>query len=874
MLKKRREENTDKDGQRTIWTYSEAGKIESFKEFSPANLLVLERSYDVNGTESSCAGYNESGVRLFANEYDSRGQMTKQTKWNENGRLTAITHYLNSYRHGTVELFSDDTGALISKRNYLYDRRDGLCEDYYEDPGHETIKERAFFKSGQIEGLYTRFFKNGRVEETGMIEEGRSQGARTQFYETGIFRCIHRFSGGEMHGDLEDFYEDGKIQRRLPMVNGKPHGLEQNFNTHGQVTSQSAHINGESTGDLSKVQSATASNEPVELFHSNGQLQSRHALKNGIRNGSYEIFRSTGVKRESGVYQNDVRAGTISYFGEDGKLVETACYLEGRLDGPKTKFYPSGEIASIETYSRMLFMGFRNYDEKGQLKESTELEENGIGIKRLYADSGEMIRETEVRSNYSRQRQINHGFDRIYELSTQGSGGLTSESHYINGLQHGPSRYYGANGILSSVQNFDSGRLKTTSHCNARGDVYRVITYFEDGKIAQDRIVGEADLPGPTSAPADGAAALVKGTMIASYEVIRSIGHGGMGDVVLAYEKALDRKVAIKLIRGKTDSEARVRFDAEGRALARIKHQNIVSVFQVSEDRGLPFMVMEYVEGWPLNALLGQGLLGFNEQISLFRQMVDGMIAAHAMGVLHRDLKPANIIVSKTLGLKIIDFGISKILAEDAGLTKPNTVIGTVRYMAPEAALGQTASAQSDIYSLGIILFEMLTGDTPFRGANQLETIELIKTAPVVFPAGISEILPDPLKKLVICMTAKISKNRPENLQQVLRELDAVSFNHLPEEFKTPMRPELEIANLEEARRILKEKGHSASEFSLILNLASRIQQKMIADLDRTQPLNVVEDFVISPEALSQATQRYAIAKREYAANPKTVNDG
>jgi serine/threonine-protein kinase len=342
-----------------------------------------------------------------------------------------------------------------------------------------------------------------------------------------------------------------------------------------------------------------------------------------------------------------------------------------------------------------------------------------------------------------------------------------------------------------------------------------------------------------------------------------------MGDVFLALEKSLDRRIALKLIRGEADAEARARFESEGRALARIHHRNVVIVYNVGEHQGMPYMAMEYVEGWPLNTLLGQGLLGFNEQISLFRQMVDGMLAAHDVTVLHRDLKPANIIVSKSLEIKIIDFGISKILAADAGLTAPNMAMGTIRYMSPEVAQGRPASIATDIYSLGIILFEMLSGETPFKGNNQLETLELIKSAPVVFPTGIAEILPDALKNLVLKMTSKSIEDRHSTLHEVLRDLDLISFDHLPDEFKISMRPELEIANLDEARSILKKKGHSSSELSLILNLASRIQQKMIADIDQTQPIGIVAEFVISAEALEQATKRYGEAKKELADHSK-----
>ncbi|CAN5551910.1 hypothetical protein BH10BDE1_BH10BDE1_33380 [soil metagenome] len=853
---KRREEFTHVDGSRRIWLSSAAGKLSSFQEFSAKNLLRLERIYDDSGTERIAVGYFENSAKHFENDYDDRGLMTKQSKWNPSGRLLSVVHYLNNYRHGLYTQYSEDTGALIANEEYRNDARHGYCEQYFTTAGAETIKTRGHYANGNIEGPYFEFFQNGVMRESGLVENGKYEGERRRYFESGVVSQIMRYSAGEPHGALEEFYETGVTKRRLGMKSGKMHGLEQNFNAGGQLTSQNAYFEGASTKDLTPFQNADSTNEPLVLFHSNGEVQSRHERRDGIKHGPYETFRADGIKRSSGTFDSGLLSGPQNSYDGTGSLTTTTCFRADVIDGPRTSYFSSGEISKIENFQTGLLQSVRSYDSSGNIKSSVELDDAGAGLSRIYSPDGSLIRETEVWSNFSRDRQFRNGYDRVF-----GPSGLLWEGHFRSDLQEGLARTYSAAGVLKEIDEFANGRLTAKSICNDVGIAHRVLRFFDDGVIASDEIINESKDIDP----------LLRGSMIGPYEVIRSIGHGGMGDVVLAFEKALDRRVALKTIRGEADAESRARFESEGRALARIRHRNIVTVYSVFEHQGLPFLAMEYIEGWPLNTLLGQGLLGFNEQISLFRQMVEGMIAAHDANVLHRDLKPANLIVSKALDIKIIDFGISKILTDDTGLTLPNTALGTIRYMAPEVAMGLPASVATDIYSLGVILFEMLTGETPFNGQNQLETLELIKSAPVQFPEGISEILPDALKALVFKMTSKRIEERHSTLHEVLPDLAAISFEHLPAEFRIPMRPELGIANLNEARELLKKKGHNSSEFSLILNLASRIQQQMLADPDQTRPVGVVTDFVISPEALNRATLRYGEAKKELAlsSNPR-----
>ncbi len=207
------------------------------------------------------------------------------------------------------------------------------------------------------------------------------------------------------------------------------------------------------------------------------------------------------------------------------------------------------------------------------------------------------------------------------------------------------------------------------------------------------------------------------------YALLKKIGSGGMADVYLALDTVLDREVAVKILRGSLshDPVALLRFQREAQAVSGLDHENIVDVYDVGEDNGEHYIVMEIIHGTTLKDLIHRrGALDKYEAVSIMKQIAFALQKAHQKQVIHRDIKPQNILVKDDGTVKIADFGIA--LAGDAlQLTKSDSVLGSVHYLAPECSRGEGASEQSDIYALGIVFYELLTGTVPYRGETAVE---------------------------------------------------------------------------------------------------------------------------------------------------------
>ena len=206
------------------------------------------------------------------------------------------------------------------------------------------------------------------------------------------------------------------------------------------------------------------------------------------------------------------------------------------------------------------------------------------------------------------------------------------------------------------------------------------------------------------------------------YRLEARIGAGGMSTVYRALDVTLERQVAIKLMNREvaSDSDQLERFRREARAVAQLSHPHIVGVIDAGEDEGRPYIVLEYVEGETLkDRIRRQGRLPIAEAVAYAIEIARALGAAHARHIVHRDVKPQNVLIDEEGSAKVTDFGIARTLEED-GLTADGRVLGTTDYVSPEQALGQHVTGQSDLYSLGIVLYEMLTGEVPFKGENQV----------------------------------------------------------------------------------------------------------------------------------------------------------
>ncbi|HUV65633.1 MAG TPA: protein kinase [Sedimentisphaerales bacterium] len=248
---------------------------------------------------------------------------------------------------------------------------------------------------------------------------------------------------------------------------------------------------------------------------------------------------------------------------------------------------------------------------------------------------------------------------------------------------------------------------------------------------------------------------LTKGTAVSHYRIIEKIGSGGMGEVYLAEDTKLDRKVALKFLPPHLcqDEDCRRRFTREAQAAAKLDHANIVAVHEVGEFQGRPFFSMQHIDGCSLREVIKQGKLTVTETIALTIQICEGLQEAHEAGIIHRDIKPSNIIIDRKGRPKLLDFGLAAIKGTDK-LTKTGSTLGTAGYMSPEQAEGRQTDQRSDLFSLGIVLYEMIAGRRPFDRESDIATGKAIITE-----------TPEPL--------TRYKSDLPEGMQQIVdRALD------------------------------------------------------------------------------------------------------
>ena len=279
------------------------------------------------------------------------------------------------------------------------------------------------------------------------------------------------------------------------------------------------------------------------------------------------------------------------------------------------------------------------------------------------------------------------------------------------------------------------------------------------------------------------------------YQIIKTIGEGGMANVYLAYDTILDRNVAVKVLRGDLANDEKFvrRFQREALSASSLSHPNIVEVYDVGEDNGLYYIVMEYIEGKHLKQLVKKrGNLTVREVVDIMLQLTDGMSGAHDSYIIHRDIKPQNIMILENGLIKITDFGIAMAL-NATQLTQTNSVMGSVHYLPPEQACGKTATIQSDVYSMGILMYELLTGSVPFKGENAVEiALKHIKeTIPNVKDA--CGTIPNSVANIVKRATAKNLKNRYTDAREMNQDLKTCLYEaRLDEEEYEFIYPEIE----------------------------------------------------------------------------------
>lgn len=257
---------------------------------------------------------------------------------------------------------------------------------------------------------------------------------------------------------------------------------------------------------------------------------------------------------------------------------------------------------------------------------------------------------------------------------------------------------------------------------------------------------------------------LTKGTLVSHYQLIERIGSGGMGEVYLANDQALERKVALKFLSSihSTNEELKKRFEREARAAARLNHPNIVTIFEVGLFQERPFFAMEYLEGKTIADLIKEQPFSSKQALEIACQLCEALAEIHRHKIVHRDLKPANIVMDNNQRPRILDFGIASV-SDDSDLTKTGTTQGTIAYMSPEQVQAKDLDNRSDLFSLGVVLYEMVSGLSPFRNETQAATINAImNTSPEPVINHVPDI-PDCFDKIIAALLEKDRDRRPKD---------------------------------------------------------------------------------------------------------------
>ena len=271
------------------------------------------------------------------------------------------------------------------------------------------------------------------------------------------------------------------------------------------------------------------------------------------------------------------------------------------------------------------------------------------------------------------------------------------------------------------------------------------------------------------------------GQSISHYQIISLLGKGGMGEVYRARDTKLDRTVALKILPADvaTDAERMRRFVSEAKAASALNHPHVATIYEIGEAEGVRFIAMEYVEGQTLAAKINGTPLAINEILELGSQIADALDEAHSKGITHRDIKPANVMLTPRGQVKVLDFGLAKITRPQSidsnistlAKTQSGVVMGTVPYMSPEQALGREVDQRSDLFSLGVVLYEMATGHSPFAGASTTETLDRILHAQPEAMARFNYDVPAELERIVRKCLEKERERRYQSARELVVDL-------------------------------------------------------------------------------------------------------
>ncbi|MFO0999441.1 MAG: bifunctional serine/threonine-protein kinase/formylglycine-generating enzyme family protein [Planctomycetaceae bacterium] len=332
-------------------------------------------------------------------------------------------------------------------------------------------------------------------------------------------------------------------------------------------------------------------------------------------------------------------------------------------------------------------------------------------------------------------------------------------------------------GIIRTASEICTENPELVEELSRRIEIVRRFEHLADVDHSETLVSqGSVDTSHLTNAPVP--TALKPTTMpgsIGPFRPLELLGEGGMGAVYLAEDPQLGRRVAVKVMKKElaADSDARHRFLREARAMATVEHDNIMTIYAVGEDQGMPYLVMPVLKGETLDdRLRRESRLSADETRRIGEEIAAGLAAAHSHGLIHRDIKPSNIWLEGTQGrVRILDFGLARPANDDQKVTHSGAVLGTPAYMAPEQAAGAAATPRSDLFSLGAVLYRMTTGVQPFAGPNIMATLSNLANKQPEPPRKICPEVPESLSELILRLIAKPPEDRPESAAIVVESL-------------------------------------------------------------------------------------------------------
>ncbi|HVP00502.1 MAG TPA: protein kinase [Bryobacteraceae bacterium] len=329
---------------------------------------------------------------------------------------------------------------------------------------------------------------------------------------------------------------------------------------------------------------------------------------------------------------------------------------------------------------------------------------------------------------------------------------------------------------------------------------------------------------------------------IAHYRILSTLGQGGMGEVFLAEDTTLHRKVALKVLLPEVarDSDKLKRFLQEARAASALSHPNAAHIYEIGEENGRHFLAMEYIEGETLEKKLAGEPMPVAPIVAIAAQVADALDSAHARGIVHRDIKPANLIIDPRGHVKVLDFGLAKILptaseahasTQDETITSGGVVLGTVSYMSPEQALGRDVDQRSDLFSVGVVLYQMASGKLPFTAASAQETLARILQSPPESLCRLNYELPEEFERIVKKCLEKDRERRYQSARELLVDLRNLERAPAGEKTRSGTIRAAIVDDEELARHLLREYLHQAGGVEVVAECANGFEAvKVIAE--------------------------------------------